>query len=122
MKQLTVKQLVLIDLVCAFAGSVFFLVLFDFLINTLALPRTIVLVQLTANTLYGIIGLFIFLSKKFSLFRSLILMNFCYAVFCLIVGLILPATTIEGAILILAEGTFIFYLALFERRSLRKVL
>lgn len=116
------RRLFIFDFSCALAvGGVYFL-LFNFMIETLALPRWIVQTQLLANFLSGIYGVVLFVGRvgRRPYFRFLVIMNFFYAIFCITVGLALSLSgAYWGALLLLFEGVFIAILAQLERKSMR---
>ncbi len=120
-KQLQPRSLFIFDFFCALAVGVIYFLLFDFIIETLALPRWVVQTQLLANFLYGIYGAILFTrrTKRQLFFRFLVVMNFIYASFCVAVGLTLSLNGIYGgALLLLVEGIFIATLAKLEWSSM----
>jgi hypothetical protein len=123
MKLPSPRTMLMIDFVCALSGGILYFFLFDFLLQTLGIPHWMAMVQLIANSTYGILGVLIFLGGKERMpFLKLITMNFIYAVFCLILAVYLCASGGPlGTWLLFAEGIFIFLLALLEKKSLQRV-
>ena len=103
-------------------GTVYFL-FFDFIHHTLDIPHGMVKTQMIANFGYGIFGVLIFAAgrARIFIFQYLVAMNFVYAVACIFVaGYLLSSSPRLGAGLILAEGVFIFILAMIEKSSLQR--
>lgn len=118
------QNIFIIDFILAFAGTLLYFFLFNFLVTNLSLPKNIVQAQLIANFVYGVYGLVIFVLgiQKLILFKFLVFMNFAYAGLCLLVGLRLLITFSNwGALLLLAEAILIAILANFERLYLLKL-
>lgn len=115
------ERLLICDCVCAFAGALAYFVFFDILIEDLGIPRAVAGVQLGANTLYGIAGLWVWGSgsRRRDRFRGLATMNLAYAFFIAVVAVVLAAgPRPPGTLLLLAESVFIAALGLRERTVL----
>jgi len=118
----TSRNMLIIDFSCALIGTGIYFFLYDFMIESLAIPRWMVSTQLFANLIYGLYGVGIHLGKKSEsgFFRFLIFMNFAYASFCIGVAVL---TTLNaaygGALVLLLEGIFIAVLAQLEWQSLK---
>lgn len=116
------RTLLIFDFYCGLSGGLLYFIFFDFLIGTLGLPHWVVTTQLFANTVYGIFGASLFFSRtqSRSLFWTLVIMNFVYAIFCMGLSLFLfQPENYWGATLVLVEGAFVFTLAKGERDSLK---
>ncbi len=95
------------------------------MIQVLALPFSVVQMQLWANFSYGVygLGLFVLRPQNTRPFQFLITMNFVYAACCLAMALWLYVTGIAswGVLLILAEAAVITALAFIEYRYITAI-
>jgi len=108
------------DFCCALLGALGYFLLFDFLQNSLAIPLWLVRIQLTANLLYGLFGIHLFISHREAWLGRLAIMNLVYALFCLGVALVLFRSEILAAsAFLLVEGLLIGGLAKFEWNAIR---
>lgn len=123
MKPFSIKNLLILDFLCALGGGVLYLFLFDYLWQMLGLPYWLVLVQTGANFFYALVGFSIFLggAGRLHFFKYLITMNFIYAVFCLIMGAsILIDQFSLSALVLISEGVLILLLAIAEKQSFKQ--
>lgn len=119
---LVIRKLFVLDFICGLAGALIYYWLFNFMITTLSLPQSMVLVQLLANLSYGIYGIIVYLSKTQNLkfFKFLIAMNFAYSFICLVASLLLILNKLYlGSGLLLIEGLLIALLAKWEFQTVR---
>lgn len=112
------RKLLLVDFSGAFAGAVFFLFAFDFLVGFL--PKAVVQTQLTANLTYGLVGLALFLShtEQLKFYLTLMWMNFAYAGLCILGSAwMLMSGEPLGCLFLLVEAAIIAALATVEKNS-----
>lgn len=117
------KHLFLFDFFCALFGAVLYFFLLDFMVDDLGLPRWLAQFQLTANFLYALYGLILFVkkAKQLTFYKFLTILNFIYAGFCALMGVILILNhTYLGTVLLLTEGLLIALLAKVEWVMLTK--
>ena len=121
-RQLQRRPLFMFDFLCALAGAGIYYVLFDFMIETVGVPRWMVRTQLLANLAYGIYGAILFVSRtgRSGVFGFLVVMNFIYAGLCVAAALTLVLNgAYGGALLLVVEALFIATLAKVERAAMQ---
>ena len=94
--------------------------LFDFMHDFVGLARPLVYTHILLNILYGMFGVWIFLSGQMRVFRVLAWMNVMYVVPCLMVAGILGwSGNLLGGVLFLFEGIVVGKLGQYELKSLK---
>ena len=120
----SLRKLWVLDFTCALAGAIVFWLMFDFLVESIGLPRPLVWAQFLANLFYGLFGViaFAFQTERVEWFRLLVTMNWIYACLCFGTCLTLAWTgNTTGATLLLLEGMMIATLAFWERRWMQRI-
>lgn len=115
---ITPKKLLIVDFCCAFFGGLLYLFAHSLLVGYFDLPKSIVTGQTAANFIYGIYGFIIFMISRitFKYLQFLMVMNFLYALICLVIAMTLFfIKNYLGGLILLSEFILILTLVRFER-------